>query len=156
MGVEIERKFLLRDERWREDADAGERMRQGYLSADTQCSVRVRLVGAQAFLGIKSAASAVRRLEFEFPIPLDDARQLLNQVCLPAQVDKTRYRVPVGRHVWEIDVFEGDNAGLVVAEIELDDEDEAFERPAWLGEEVSHDPRYFNMNLAVNPFSRWS
>ncbi len=156
MGVEIERKFLLAGDGWRRKADAGRRMRQGYLSGDVRCSVRVRVVGDDAFVGIKSAASTIRRLEFEYAIPLDDAEQLLQHVCLPTQVEKTRYRVPVGRHVWEIDVFEGANTGLVVAEIELEHEDDAFETPAWLGEEVSHDPRYFNMNLALNPFSRWS
>lgn len=156
MGVEIERKFLLAGDGWRALADDGEHMRQGYLSADTRSSVRVRVVGDNAFLGIKSAASALRRLEFEYPIPLADAYSLLDRVCLPTQVEKTRYRVPFGGHVWEVDVFEGANAGLILAEIELEDENEQFERPAWLGEEVSEDPRYFNMNLAVNPYRQWS
>lgn len=155
MGVEIERKFLLANDDWRRAADSGLRLRQGYLSGDVRCSVRVRIAGDAAFLGVKSAASALRRLEFEYAIPMDDAEQLLQYVCLPTQVEKTRYRIPAGRHVWEIDVFEGANTGLVLAEIELEHEDAEFERPGWLGAEVSHDPRYFNMNLALNPFSQW-
>ena len=155
MAIEIERKFLLRDDGWRAAADAGTRMRQGYLASDPAASVRVRLAGDRAWLNIKSASTPVRRLEYEYPIPLADAEQMLERLCAGHRVDKTRYQVRHAGHLWEIDVFEGDNAGLVVAEIELGHEDEAFERPPWLGEEVSHDPRYYNMNLATHPFSRW-
>ncbi len=155
MAIEIERKFLVRDDSWRSRADRGICMRQGYLASDPASSVRVRLSGDRACLNIKSATSAIRRLEYDYEIPLAEGREILQQLCKGRCVEKTRYRVEHAGHLWEVDVFEGDNAGLVVAEIELDDEDEVFERPAWLGEEVSDDPRYYNMNLAEHPFSRW-
>jgi adenylate cyclase len=156
MGVEIERKFLLRDDSWRVDADAGVRMRQGYLTSSEHCSIRVRIRDDDAFLGIKSATSPIRRLEFEFAIPVTEAETLLGELCVDSPVEKTRYHIRHGQHLWEIDVFEGANAGLIVAEIELTHEDEAFDKPAWLGDEVSHDARYFNMNLARRPYSRWA
>ncbi len=155
MGVEIERKFLVKNDSWRLRADAGERYRQGYLSHDPQRCVRVRIVGDQADLNIKCAISPIRRLEYEYPIPLNDAQEMLDTLCPDDCVDKTRYHVKHGDHVWEVDVFEGPNAGLVIAEIELDDEKESFEKPDWLGEEVSDDPRYYNMNLAKQPWTTW-
>lgn len=155
MGTEIERKFLVRDDRWREAADAGTAYRQGYLVGSERASVRVRVEGAVARLNIKSATLGVRRSEYEYPIPLEEAEEMLATLCEQPLVEKTRYHVDVGRHRWEVDVFEGDNAGLVVAELELEAEDEAFERPAWLGEEVSHDPRYYNVMLARHPFREW-
>ena len=155
MGVEIERKFLVSDDSWRSQADAGDRYRQGYLAHDPQRSVRVRIAGERAWLNIKSATSPVRRLEYEYLIPLGDAQEMLETLRVYDCVDKTRYLVKHGKHVWEVDVFEGANAGLIVAEIELDDEDEAFEKPDWLGREVSDDPRYYNMNLAKQPYTTW-
>jgi len=155
MGVEIERKFLVSSDDWRLFADAGDHYRQGYLSHDPQRSVRVRIAGERAWLNIKHATSTIRRLEYEYPIPLDDAREMLDRLCSADCVDKVRYHVKHGRHLWEIDVFGGRNAGLVVAEIELDDEDERFDIPDWLGAEVSDDPRYYNMNLAQHPYSTW-
>jgi adenylate cyclase len=155
MPIEIERKFLVRDASWRAQADEGVAYRQGYLASDPQSSVRVRLAGDRARLNIKSATTPIRRLEFDYEIPLADAREILDTLCAGARVEKTRYHVRHGDHVWEVDVFEKDNAGLVVAEIELEDENEAFERPPWLGEEVSDDPRYYNMNLARLPYRQW-
>ncbi|HED18807.1 MAG TPA: CYTH domain-containing protein [Gammaproteobacteria bacterium] len=155
MAIEIERKFLLRDDSWREQADAGVVYRQGYLASDPLSSVRVRLAGDRAWLNIKKATSALRRLEYEYPIPVDDAAEMLQELCAGGRIDKTRYHVTHAGHLWEVDVFAGANAGLVVAEIELDDEQEVFETPDWLGEEVSHDSRYYNMNLAKKPYTQW-
>ncbi len=155
MAIEIERKFLVRNDDWRAQADAGEICRQGYLSHDPHRSVRVRIAGERAELNIKSAITPIRRLEYEYSIPLADAREMLDLLCDDERVDKVRYHVRHGQHVWEVDVFEGANAGLVLAEIELGDENESFEKPPWLGEEVSNDPRYFNMNLARHPWTRW-
>lgn len=161
MAIEIERKFLITSDAWRSEADAGARYRQGYLTrvigeTDVKASVRVRTAGEKAFLNIKSAELGIRRLEYEYAIPLAEAEEMLESLCLGRLVEKTRYHVPVGRHVWEIDVFEGENAGLVVAEIELGAEDEAFEMPDWAGEEVSDDPRYYNVYLADHPYPTWS
>jgi adenylate cyclase len=156
MAVEIERKFLVRDDSWRDAADSGVFLSQGYLNSDPRRCVRVRIAAQQAWLNIKSAVSALRRLEYEYEIPLDEARELLSSACGEPALEKTRFHVPGGDGlVWEVDVFAGANAGLVVAEIELTDERQAFARPAWLGEEVSDDPRYYNMSLAAVPFSRW-
>jgi adenylate cyclase len=155
MATEIERKFLVRDESWRAEADQGVFYSQGYLSSDPKRSIRVRIAGKRAWLNIKSAVSTLRRLEFEYPIPESDASELLHAACPHAPVQKTRYHVEHQGHVWEVDVFQGANAGLVVAELELDDEQESFARPAWLGDEVSDDPRYYNMNLAKTPYTEW-
>lgn len=160
MAIEIERKFLVRNDGWRAAADAGAHLRQGYLSRVTgpdavRSSVRVRTDGVRAFLNIKGATLGIRRQEYEYAIPLADADAMLGELCVGAVVEKTRYQVTAGAHRWEIDVFAGENAGLTVAEIELQDEAETFERPAWLGEEVSGDPRYYNVCLADHPYSRW-
>ncbi len=155
MGIEIEKKFLLRNDGWRQDADAGTSFRQGYLAGSEKSSVRVRIEGDKANINIKSATLGVRRQEFEYPIPLEDAQILLETLCQKPLIEKTRYHVTYTGHVWEIDVFDGDNTGLVVAEIELADEDEVFARPDWLGEEVSEDPRYYNVCLVKHPFCDW-
>lgn len=154
MATEIERKFLLANEQWRVGA-TGRRYRQGYLSTEKSRVVRVRTIDRDAFLTIKGATQGVSRLEFEYPIPFEDAEVMLEQLCERPIIDKTRYRIPHGAHVWEVDEFHGVNAGLVVAEIELASEDETFERPEWLGEEVSADPRYFNANLIAHPYRDW-
>jgi adenylate cyclase len=155
MGTEIERKFLVDRAAWR-PAEQGAVMRQGYISSQRERIVRVRIAGPQAFLTIKGETDdALTRLEFEYPIPLEDAAVLLDRLCEKPLVEKTRYKEKVGAHVWEIDVFHGDNDGLVVAEIELGDPREAFTRPAWLSAEVSDDPRYLNANLARMPFKSW-
>ncbi len=160
MAIEIERKFLLTNDNWRSAADAGTRYRQGYLSrieetGAARSSVRVRTGGERAYINIKSATLGIRRQEYEYEIPLADAEELLAGLCVGAVIEKTRYHVRVDAHLWEIDVFEGDNAGLIVAEIELKAEDETFVRPEWLGREVSDDPRYYNVCLAERPYCSW-
>ena len=155
MGTEIERKFLVKDEGWREAVRRHVHFRQGYLSSDPQCSVRVRVSDRRAHLNIKSATLGVERLEYEYEIPLDDAHEMLDRLAQGPLIEKTRYYADVGDHTWEVDVFEGDNAGLVVAEIELGDPEEPFERPAWVGEEVSHDSRYYNVCLVRHPYKNW-
>ena len=152
MGIEIERKFLVSGDAWR--AAPGRAYAQGYLNRDKQRTVRVRIVEQEAWITVKGASAGATRAEFEYAIPVDDARQLL-ALCDGPQVRKIRRELRLGAHLWEIDEFQGDNAGLVVAEIELHAEDEAFERPAWLGAEVTHDPRYFNSNLAAAPYATW-
>lgn len=154
MATEIERKFLLRDTGFLQNL-SGERICQGYLSDAVDATVRVRLIGEQGFLTIKGRSQGISRSEFEYPIPAVDAEQLL-AMCGAGRIDKIRYRIPHAGHIWEVDVFSGANQGLVLAEIELASEDEAFARPDWLGEEVSHDPRYFNSQLSRQPFSSWS
>jgi len=155
MGVEIERKFLIRDNSWREQADSGTEYQQAYLVGSKTASVRVRIEGDRAFLNIKSATLGITRQEFEYPIPMDEARAMLKNLCEQPVIDKTRYHLQHEGHTWEIDEFKGDNAGLLVAEIELAHEDEAFVRPDWLGEEVSADPRYYNVCLVKNPYKHW-
>ncbi|MFM8683701.1 MAG: CYTH domain-containing protein [Chthoniobacterales bacterium] len=155
MGTEIERKFLIRDESWRATAADSRRLRQGYLAIDGQTTVRVRTDGEEAWVTIKGPQVGLARAEFEYRIPCEDAEGLLG-LCRGRVVEKVRYRVPFGRHVWEIDEFSGANAGLVVAEIELDRADEPFERPEWLGDEVSSDPRYLNANLSSKPYGSWA
>ncbi|VAX03338.1 FIG01182465: hypothetical protein [hydrothermal vent metagenome] len=155
MATEIERKFLLLNDSWRRDADAGISMRQGYLVGAKRASVRVRVSGEHAHLNIKSATLGVERQEYEYGIPLADAEELLDTLCERPLIEKTRYHVRHGKHTWEIDVFSGDNAGLVVAEIELDSADENFARADWLGEEVSHDKRYYNVCLVTHPYKNW-
>ncbi|MBK1734487.1 adenylate cyclase [Halorhodospira abdelmalekii] len=155
MAQEIERKFLITSEAWQAHADAGQRMRQGYLVGAERASIRVRTAADQAWLNIKSATLGVERQEYEYAIPLTDAEEILATLCTPPLIEKTRYAVRWGAHTWEIDVFEGDNAGLVVAEIELASADEPFERPPWVGREVSDDPKYYNVCLVHHPYSQW-
>ncbi|EKF73900.1 hypothetical protein A11A3_11102 [Alcanivorax hongdengensis A-11-3] len=154
MAREIERKFLVNDSTIIDGLD-GQRLTQGYLSHDKHATVRVRIAGDRAWLTLKGKTEGHSRLEFEYPVPVSDARQMLEALCRQGVIDKTRYRLPQGELCWEIDVFHGDNAGLVVAEIELPDEDTDFARPTWLGEEVSHDPRYFNSALSSHPYRHW-
>lgn len=157
MPVEIERKFLVVSDAWRRDVSHSQRMAQGYLAGPpaSRCSVRIRIAGDEAHLNIKSATPGVERDEFEYPIPLADAEHLLETLA-GRRVEKIRHHVPAGPHVFEIDEFLGDNAGLVVAEIELAHADEAFARPAWLGREVTDLARYYNLNLATYPYSDWN
>jgi len=155
MPIEIERKFLLAGNGWRDEVVRSSRIRQGYLGTLDKASVRIRLQGESANINIKSATLGMRRMEYEYPIPLAEAEEMLDQLCQQPQVDKTRYIVEHGGHIWEIDEFHGDNAGLLVAEVELDSEDEVFEKPDWLGQEVTEDPRYYNVNLIKHPFNQW-
>ncbi len=155
MAIEIERKFLVRNDSWKQAADAGTPMIQGYMLGDGLASVRVRLEGEEARLNIKSRTLGVRRQEYEYPIPVDDAREMLDTLCSNT-VSKVRYRVVHAGMTWEVDVFEGDNAGLIVAEIELASEDQEFAHPDWLGKEVSDDERYYNTCLASHPYREWA
>lgn len=153
MGKEIERKFLVTGQAWR-DLATGILFRQGYLSAVKERVVRVRTMGETAALTIKGITVGATRLEFEYPIPLDEARELL-ELCEQPLIEKTRYKITADGLLWEVDEFHGVNEGLVVAECELTSEDQAFTRPDWVGEEVTADPRYFNSNLIANPFTSW-
>lgn len=162
MGIEIERKFLVVGEAWRAQAERRVRMAQGYLndhaavaSGAQKASVRVRIAGATAALNLKSRELGSARQEFDYPIPLADAEALL-ALCVGGRIDKTRHYVTVGAHLWEVDEFHGDNAGLVVAEIELGAVDEHFERPPWVGAEVTALARYYNLALAERPFAHWT
>lgn len=154
MALEIERKFLVINDEWRGDAP-GERIAQGYLSQDPDRTVRVRISGNQAWLTIKGRNHGITRAEFEYAIPPDEARELLG-LCLPSVIDKTRYRRQWAGQEWEIDVFHGENTGLVVAELELADAAVRPELPPWVGEEVSADSRYFNSCLASFPYRQWA
>ena len=156
MGVEIERKFLVADDSWREAAPPGVRYRQGYLTTDPGSAVRVRVSGDRAWLNIKSATVGVTRREYEYEIPAADAHSILEELCVKPLIEKTRFVVEHDGRVWEIDVFEGDNAGLVVAEVELESEDEEVTLPAWAGEDVSDDVRYYNQRLVEHPYSQWA
>ena len=155
MGLEIERKFLLRSDAWRDEADEGLYFHQGYLSTTPERVVRVRQMGERAVVTIKGKGDGIARPEFEYEIPLDDAQAMLRELCLQPTIEKRRHKLKAGPHTWEIDVFDGDNLGLVVAEIELTSVSESFEKPNWLGEEVSDDSRYLNSNLIANPFKTW-
>lgn len=162
MGIEIERKFLLLDDRWRGAIVRSERIAQGYLvgaqalhEGHARASVRVRRAGEQAWLNIKSATLGIERAEFEYPMPLADAEAILGSLC-DGGLEKIRHHVEVDGTVFEIDEFLGDNAGLVVAEVELPRADASFPRPPWLGREVSALGRYYNVNLVAHPFARWS
>lgn len=162
MSTEIERKFLLQDDGWRDQVSDSIRMAQGYF-ADVaaleqglaRASVRVRVAGQKAWLNIKSAELGIERREFEYPLPRPDAEVMLRDLC-HGQVEKVRHLVPVEGHVFEIDEFLGDNAGLVVAELELSTAHAPFPHPPWLGREVSHMPRYYNVNLIDHAFRHWS
>ena len=156
MAVEIEHKFLVRDERWRREVERSVRMRQGYLTSDARCSVRVRVAGEQGHLNVKSGTLGIQRSEYEYPIPLAEAEEMLDTLCEQPLLEKTRHFVRFGGHLWEIDEFEGDNAGLIVAEVELSRIDEPFDQPDWLGADVSHDIRYYNSQLARHPYRTWS
>jgi adenylate cyclase len=162
MGIEIERKFLVTGDGWREAAHTVVPMAQGYINdlgamdhGGQKASVRVRIQGEAAYLNLKSRELGHVRQEFDYPIPVDDARALLG-LCVGGVVEKRRHLVRHAGHLWEIDEFLGDNAGLVVAEIELSDPGESFVKPPWAGREVTHAPRYYNLALASRPWSLWS
>jgi adenylate cyclase len=155
MGVEIERKFLLRHNGWEPLVTARTSIRQAYLTRDKKASVRVRIRDARtATLTIKSSATELRRLELEYPLPLADAEALM-QLREGALIEKVRHVVPWGDLTWEIDVFAGDNSGLVLAEIELKDADQQFELPDWIGTEVTGQTAYYNSALVQRPFCGW-
>jgi len=155
MATEIERKFLVTNDSWRKDVTSTTEYTQGYLATERSCSIRIRVEKDRASLNIKSATLGISRNEYDYPIPLSEANEILQELCIKPLLKKTRFHVPHGDHVWEIDVFDGDNKGLVVAEIELARPDEPFSRPDWLGEEVSDDPRYYNVCLVKHPYQEW-
>lgn len=154
MGIEVERKFLVVTEQWRAGAERT-LFRQGYLNTDRERTVRVRLAGDAAWLTIKGVTEGVSRREFEYAVPPADAEILLDELCLRPLIEKYRYRVQHAGLTWEVDEFLGDNAGLIIAEVELDHPDQAIELPSWVGKEVSDDARYFNANLIAHPYCRW-
>ena len=153
MATEIERKFLVANSSWKNNTE-GSLFKQAYLNSHPDRTVRVRITDKKAFLTIKSKNKGISRQEFEYEIPVSDAEALL-RLCETPPLEKRRHLIPYGNHVWEIDEFSGINQGLVIAEIELKTETEFFEKPEWLGEEVSDDPRYFNSQLSVHPFTQW-
>lgn len=155
MAVEIERKFLVKNASWRDAVIDREAIQQGYLAQSGLATVRVRVKGERGFITIKGPTNGVTRSEFEYEVPVADARSMIETLSLLPVIDKVRHLVPVGEHVWEVDVFAGENAGLVLAEIELASEDEPFVLPDWAGAEVSDDPRYYNSSLARHPFRSW-
>ncbi len=154
MGIELERKFLLKNDEWR-PARRVVKFRQGYLATGPPVAVRVRVMDGQANINIKQATSDIKREEFEFAIPLKDAEEILEGLCVGHRIEKTRHYVEYEGLVWEIDEFEGENAGLVVAEVEFEREDQTIPLPPWIGEEVSSDPRYLNASLDLQPYSQW-
>lgn len=154
MGIEIERKFLVVNDDWRQQGQ-GTFLRQGYISAEPGRIVRVRIEADRASLTIKGLASGISCGEWEYPIPLADGQALLKEVCQPPLIEKVRHRILYEGLLWEVDEFSGDNAGLVVAEVELESESQEFARPSWLGAEVSHERRYANANLLKHPYRLW-
>ena len=155
MGIEIEKKFLLANDNWRRQVQKSIQFCQGYLVGSEKSSVRVRIEGDKSNLNIKGATLGVRRQEFEYPIPMEDAKELLATLCAEPLIEKTRHYIHAGEHLWEIDEFAGDNEGLIVAEVELTDESDLVESHDWLGKEVSHDERYYNSMLIKNPYKNW-
>ena len=154
MGMEIERKFLLCSDAWREGAH-GTLYRQGYLSTEKERTVRVRRAGEQGFITIKGISTGASRAEFEYEIPAEEADAMLDTLCLRPLIEKTRYKVEYGSFIWEVDEFHGENEGLLLAEIELESEDQSFELPEWVGEEVTGDTKYFNSSLIATPYKSW-
>ena len=154
MAQEIERKFRVANDDWRAMASSSSSLKQGYLSSSAEATVRVRLEDNLGTLTIKSKTKGITRNEFEYAIPAQEAKELLI-ICSGPLIEKTRYRIPQENHTWEIDVFEGDNDGLIIAEIELTSDEDYFAKPQWLGEEVSGDSRYYNSNLATHPYVNW-
>lgn len=154
MNREIERKFLIINDSWRKGAE-GIRYRQGYLSIDSERVVRIRTAAGKGHLTIKGRYVGAGRPEFEYEIPVQDAHMLLETLCLKPLIEKIRYKIKYRGFVWDIDEFEGANAGLIIAEVELKDEKDKFDIPDWIGQEVSDDPKYFNSNLIKHPFHQW-
>ncbi len=156
MAIEIERKFLVLDDRWRSEVSRESFYQQGYLANAGGASVRVRIAGDKANLNIKSMTLGIRRQEYEYEIPIADAKEMLDTLSVGPVIEKTRYFVEHKGHTWEIDVFAGDNEGLIVAEIELSSEHELFSVPEWVGADVSHEERYYNVCLVNNPYKDWA
>jgi adenylate cyclase len=155
MGVEIERKFLVDQQDWQQtEKPEGVYYRQGYIPSDDNCTVRVRIAGEHGYITLKGRTKGISRTEYEYEIPVADAEAMLREFTQHG-TEKIRYKFPAGNRVWEVDEFLGPNKGLIVAEIELGSEDEAFDKPTWITEEVTDDMRYANSNLAIHPFLEW-
>jgi len=154
MGTEIERKFLA-DLSQLGELPEGSIIQQGYIPANG-VTVRVRTMGSKAFITLKGRTKGITRSEFEYEIPVEDAQAILQELCSPPHIEKTRYLIPYAGHIWELDIFEGDNEGLIMAEVELGSEDEAVELPPWVIKEVSDDRRYYNASLRLNPYQLWA
>ncbi|HEK19303.1 CYTH domain-containing protein [Mucilaginibacter sp.] len=155
MGIEIERKFLVDHDKWSlVNKPEGDVYRQGYIVNDKDRTVRLRVTGTAAYITLKGGTKGIRRSEYEYEIPLADGIEILKDFTTSV-VEKVRYNISLNGHLWEVDVFEGDNTGLIVAEIELDSEEEVFEKPEWVTKEVSDDGRYTNAALSVNPYKNW-
>lgn len=159
MGIEIERKYRVHNDGWRYNQDGSEikgiHFRQGYLSSNKTATVRVRVEGDVAKLTVKGRTQGITRVEYEYEIPTCDASEMLNHLCVSPLIEKTRYRRQEGELLWEVDVFHGDNDGLIVAEVELETDQQTFTLPEWIAEEVSGDVRYYNENLAKMPYKNW-
>lgn len=155
MADEIERKFLVRNSNWRSSIAETLRIKQGYIAVNERCAIRIRIANTEATLSVKSAGLDIARKEYEYPIPIADAAEMLEQFCPGKYIEKTRYRVNHETGIWEVDVFEGPNKGLVVAEIELESTQQSVSLPDWLGMEVSGDAKYLNNNLVTRPFQTW-
>jgi CYTH domain-containing protein len=154
MPLEIERKFLVKNEAWRGQV-AGLKYRQGYLFTAENKTVRVRTVGDKGFLTIKGKTAGATRAEYEYEIPFEHANEILDNLCIKPLIDKVRYKIRYKGLTWEVDEFFGENRGLILAEVELTDENQVIDLPDWVGEEVTADPRYYNANLAANSYSTW-
>ena len=155
MGLEIERKYLVDVNCWNKvNKPKGKELKQCYLSTDPEKTIRVRTKGNEGFLTVKGKVKGLSRLEYEYPIPVEDAKDMMVKLG-DNPIEKVRYEITVGQHVWEVDVFEGVNQGLIVAEIELSSENETFEIPEWVGKEVSTEAKYFNSNLQEHPYNQW-
>jgi len=155
MGIEIEHKFTLKNEQWRDHVARSERLVQGYLAGNERASIRVRITGDKANLNIKSATLGTFRQEYEYEIPLADGEKILNDLCEKPVIDKVRHYVQHAGKTWEIDEFSGENIGLIVAEVELESENEQFDIPGWADQDVSDDPRYYNVSLVKHPYKNW-
>lgn len=156
MGVEIERKFLVKPQEWNIlSKPEGVLIKQGYLLIESSKTVRVRIKGTMGYITIKGESRAISRDEFEYKIPVADAEELIQNFCGNV-ISKVRYKILFAGNLWEVDVFNGDNEGLVIAEIELKSEEQEFEIPGWVGKEVSTDTRFYNANLSVNPYRKWN
>jgi adenylate cyclase len=155
MPTEIERKFLVKSEEWR-TLGTGTIYRQGYIATKKGTTVRVRLAGNQGYITIKGTSKGISRAEYEYPIPTEDAQEMLDNLCELPLIEKTRYKIEIAELIWEVDEFSGKNQGLIVAEVELTDANQTIEIPDWIGQEVSDDARYYNANLAQHPYSEWS
>ncbi len=156
MGIEIERKFLLKNDRWRDESMPEILLRQGYLSTEKERTVRIRIANEKAFLTIKGIAKGSQRPEFEYGIPANEAQEMLTHLCVKPIIEKYRFKVTYSGLIWEIDEFIGDNAGLILAEVELVSPEQKISLPDWIGTEVTGDPKYYNSNLIKNPYKNWT